>query len=159
MAEQQAQQQAGIARFNAAVARNNAIAARQAAEAAANDKRIETGRRISAIRASFAAGGVVTTEGSPLLVQAEQAAEGALEAARILHRGELQAHGYETQSLLDETQSQAFLTQGSNARRAGTIGAIGAGIGAIPALGSAFPGQQPAGDTVPVPRIRPNNLV
>ena len=156
IAEQQAQSQAGIAKYNAAVARNNAIAARQAAEAAAKDKRLETSRRISTIRATFAAGGVVTTEGSPLLVQSEQAAEGALEAARILHRGNLQAQGYESQSLLDETQSQAYLQQGKSAKTASYLDAIGEGIGGLKTLA---PSSAPADSRVPVPRLRPNNLV
>jgi hypothetical protein len=100
-AVRQEQARAGVSDYNAEIARQNAAQARAAATQDAGDLRAEARRKTSAIRARLAAGGVVTTAGSPLLAQAEQEREGAFAAERRLYRGELEARGAEQQSVLD----------------------------------------------------------
>lgn len=127
-ASAQAKSQAATAQYNAQVARNNALMASRAADQEAREIREETKRRLSSIRATQAASGVVTTAGSPLLVLEEQALEGELSAQRRLFQGQLQAQGYSQQAVLDETQSAAFASQSKSASQQGLLNAAGIGI-------------------------------
>lgn len=108
-----AKQQAAIAQRNAQVAQNNAEAARQAAEQDAKEIRQETRRRMGAQRARAAAGGVVTTEGSPLLAILEQSTEGAFAAQKRISQGSRQATGFLDQSASDTAQASAFKSRGN----------------------------------------------
>lgn len=114
-AQAQSNQQAQVARYNSQVAQNNAMQARRVAEVEAMEIRQETRRRIGMQMARAAAGGVVTTEGSPLLATLAQASQGELDAQKRLFQGETQAQGQEQQSALDSAQAQAFVSQGKSA--------------------------------------------
>tara|TARA_Y100001963_G_scaffold85779_1_gene118639 strand:+ start:8563 stop:9087 length:525 start_codon:yes stop_codon:yes gene_type:complete len=94
------------AAFNAAVQRNQAIAARQKAEFDAQRQRSATQDLLARQRAGFAASGVVL-EGTPLEVLESTAEAGELDAQVIIHGGELQASGFESQSQLSRFESEA----------------------------------------------------
>lgn len=108
---QESKQQAQMAQYNAAVARQNAEFSRKIAAQEAKDIRRETERRIGTARAKFGASGVVTTEGTPLLVAETIAEEGELDALRRKFSGEVQAMGQESQARLDRMQAKAFKSQ------------------------------------------------
>jgi len=120
----QLQQRAETSQFNAEVARQDAVAARQAAQVEAGELREDTRRRISAQRAKLAAGGILSTEGSALLIQQEEAEEGELAAQRRLFSGETQARGATQRAQLATREGQ-FLTR--RAIQTETASRIGAG--------------------------------
>ena len=97
---------------------------RRSAAQSAKDVRDETRRRVSSIRALQAKSGVVTSEGSPLLVQQEQFAEGAYEAQKQLYAGEVRAQGYESDSVVARMRAESLR---SDAGSASTLGFITAG--------------------------------
>lgn len=112
------QAQGAAADFNAQVAQQQAQAARDAA-AVEEEQTRERNRRIQATaRARAAASGVVPSEGSPLLILMDNAAQAELEAQRARFGGELTAAGFRGQAA-----QQQFA-----ARQARTAGGIGAGI-------------------------------
>ena len=78
-AHQEAKSQAAIAKYNQEVAQQEALAKERAGKAAVEEKREETRRLLAAQRARYGASGV-STEGTPILVQLEQAKRGALDA-------------------------------------------------------------------------------
>lgn len=98
---------ARLQELNAKNAEANARLSRLSAAEAADRARDTTRRRIGSIRAAQAKSGVVTTEGSPLLVQQEQASEGEYEARKILFQGELDAQGFGNQATSARLRAQA----------------------------------------------------
>jgi hypothetical protein len=110
-----------VAEFNAATSRNNAIAARQASQVQAQKIRQETARRISTIKTKFAKGGVVSTEGSALLVAMEQAREGQLSVEEELFAGENAARGFQTEASLSDLEAGRQVQKASTAKTAGRI--------------------------------------
>ena len=124
-ASAQSSQNAATAAFNAQVARNNAELARQQAQVQAQEIRKDTLRKIGTIRARQAAGGLVTTEGSPLLVQEEQALEGELEARRSLFEGNIEATNFLNLAATGSAQASASKQQSSSATTSGILGAAG----------------------------------
>lgn len=127
---QSGQSQAANAKFNARIAElnakqqeRNATLARRSSAMAAKDIRDETRRRIGSIRSIQAGAGVVTSEGSPLLVQESQFGEGFFEAQKEMFSGEINALGNLDQAANQRLQSQALRGKASSARTAGFIGA------------------------------------
>lgn len=129
----QAQGEAALqtGQYNQQVAQQNAEAARQAAEVEAADIRRDTRRRVATARAKAAASGVVTSEGSPLLVLAEQFAEGEVEAQRRLYEGQLQSRA-------DIIQGQQALALGQNQQAQAKAQATSSFVGAAGTLGSSL---------------------
>jgi len=107
---------ARLQELNARQAEANAKLSRLSAQEAADRSRDATRRRIGSIRAVQAKSGVVTTEGSPLLVQQEQASEGDYEASKILYQGELDAQGFGNQVTSSRLKAQA-----NRSNRSGTF--------------------------------------
>lgn len=104
---QQGQVQAAQQRYAAKVARNEAQAARNAADIAARNAEERHKRVLAAQRARYGAAGVVSTEGTPLIVQLASAEEAALEEARIRYGGEVKAGGHEAERRLRVYQAKA----------------------------------------------------
>lgn len=125
---QAGQAQAASLKYQQKVAENQAIAARQAAQVAAENARERHQRVMAAQRARLGAAGVMSTEGSPLIVQMESAEQAALEEARIRYSGEVQAGGVESQAVLS----------GFQARQARTAGTLGAGASLLSGVGGAY---------------------
>jgi len=126
-----AQAESANASFNARVNEVNARQklidarlARQSAERRAGQIRRDSRRRVATIRSLQAKSGVVTTEGSPLLVQESQLSEGLLEANIEEFTGELDAQGLESQSQVARMRASALRDQASSFR---TVGSLSAG--------------------------------
>ena len=80
-----------IGDLNKQLAGINAKFAKESAQKDALRIRRETERSVASISASYAAAGVVSTEGSAFLAQVEQAMEGAIEEQKVLDRAEIDA--------------------------------------------------------------------
>lgn len=103
------------AEYNAAVAERDAETARLNAEYEAGLYRKDTERILSRQRALFGKAGV-TLEGSPLLLMAETAAEGEMDALMIERGGKIQAERYRSEAMLSRMSGKMY-------RRAGYYGA------------------------------------
>ena len=121
---EQGKQQTRIAEYNAAVAENNAKAASEKAAFEASQRTREKRRLLSRQAALYGKAGVVTTEGSPLLVMAQTALEEELQVAAIRYGGKVQAQRYRSEAELSRYRGRQY-------ERAGTISAIGTAIGGI----------------------------
>lgn len=114
---------AALAEYNVQLAERNRQLAERAAATEAKDIRKETARRIGAARTKFAKAGVVTTSGSPLLVQEEIAAEGEIEAQRALFEGSIRAAGFESDALISGVRAKSLRQQARGTRTGGFLGA------------------------------------
>ena len=113
------------AEFNAKIQERDAKLARLSAQQSAEETRANTRRRVGSIRALQAKSGVLTSEGSPLLVQKEQAAEGEFEARKTLFAGSL------------ESQSNTMRARSSRSNKSGTFAnAVGAGSSILVGAGT-----------------------
>ena len=113
------------AEFNAKIQERNAKLATLSAQQSAEETRANTRRRVGSIRALQAKSGVLTSEGSPLLVQKEQAAEGEFEARKTLFAGSL------------ESQSNTMRARSSRSNKSGTFAnAVGAGSSILVGAGT-----------------------
>ncbi len=115
------QNAAAISNRNAVIASQNAAQARLVAANEASELRIDARRKASSIRARAAAGGVVTTAGSPLLASTEQVVEGARASEKRLFSGELQARGFESQSVLDTFKADIAVNNVQTEQFAGRV--------------------------------------
>ena len=116
--QQAGQEQQQADQYNAAVQRQNAtIATQQAQSQAAIDKQ-QTERNLGQIAATYGAAGIDPTEGSPLMVMADQAATGELNRQLDLYRGSVAA----TSNI---NQANILTYQGRQAASAGTTAAAG----------------------------------
>jgi hypothetical protein len=113
---EQGQSQAQAYKYQSELAENQGIAARQASEVAAAQAQEKNRRLMAMARTRAGASGIETTEGSPLLVLMDNAAEAELETRRIKYAGAVQEQGFRAESRL-------LTFEGANARRAGNIGA------------------------------------
>ncbi len=131
-AQQEAESQQAVADFNAKVQRREAEAIRQRTEFEQVQQAKEASRRLGTLRAGLGAAGVVSTEGTPLQLQATQVIEDELERLLIGHRGQVAAERAESQALIDVEQARLF---GARGRAAKTAGFIGAGATTISGVG------------------------
>lgn len=113
---QAGQAQAAGLRFQAEQAENQAIAARQAAAVREQQSRERLDRVRAIARARASASGIISSEGSPLLILLENARQAEFEAQLIRYGGEVQA-----QAAGQEAQLRLFGSR--SAQRAGMIGA------------------------------------
>ena len=112
------------ARRDESFSQQQAALARAQAAADAIEERRAQARNLGRARAGLGAAGV-TVEGSPIEVLADVAAEGELEAQKILHRGEVAANAEEYRALEAQSRAGAALLSG-----------IDSGIGDIVRAGS-----------------------
>lgn len=94
------------ANFNATIASNNAIAARNKATADAARQEREGRLRAGAARAAVGASGI-TGEGSALDLMEANATQEELDRLTILHGGELQAMGFESDAAVARQRGSA----------------------------------------------------
>ena len=116
--------------YNARVLEQYAVAARQSAAFEEARQRREARRLKAAQRAGYAKAGVVITEGSPLTVLTETAAEAELDALAIRYAGEVQARGYEAEAAISRWEGK----QQKRAARLGVGRTILSGVGDIALL-------------------------
>lgn len=136
---EQGQAQGKAARYNARVQENQALAAKQQAEFAANQQREQTRRLLARERALYGSSGVDVGVGSPLLVVADTAMQGELEAQAILKGGADRQSSFRAQAGLDRFMG----------RQAEMAGNIGAGATLLSGLGSAAGGYARYSGTTP----------
>lgn len=89
----QGQQQAAAAEYNAELLERQALYEEQASAAEANRLRRRGRRILGAQRAAYGASGVLSNEGSPLLVMENTAEEIEMDAQRTLFSGDVRAAG------------------------------------------------------------------
>lgn len=121
-ASAQAKGQAAVAEYNAKVAEQQAAAQRQATQYRQRKLAEEAKRYGSGMRAAMGASGAVSTTGTPLLIQATQAAEDELDQLMLGYEGEIQARRSESQAGAERLQAGIYKKQAKNARLAGMIG-------------------------------------
>jgi hypothetical protein len=115
--------QAAMAEYNAQMQEREAQAARDKASLESR-RRAEAGsRRQSSMLASIGASGVVPTEGTPLLIQAKQAAEDEFDMLLAGYEGEVQAQRHLSQAAADRMEAKYYKKNARYARDAGILGA------------------------------------
>jgi len=120
-----------MANYNAALAEREAKMTEQKTAYQQKLQAEEASRRQSTMRAGLGASGVVSTEGSPLLIQATQAAESEMENLMIGYGGRQEATALRSEATLQGMQ-------GKMARKAGKSAMIGNFIGAGSSLMTGF---------------------
>lgn len=118
-----ARAQAAVAEYNARVQEQEARAIRAQAEYKAKRQAEEAERYASSLRAGMGASGVVTSEGTPLMIEAKQAAESELENLIIGYQGQVGANRALSQASFDRMQADIYKRKASSASRAGWMGA------------------------------------
>lgn len=140
---QQGQAAESAAKFNAQVARNNEIVAQQneqyAIQAGIQKAAMESmkGRAVlGKIKASQAASGINTDEGSALDVQQGAREANVLDTATVLHNAQLEAYGYRSQAANFQSQAKLKEMEGGAAASAGNVGALSTLLSGAGSLGS-----------------------
>jgi hypothetical protein len=129
--------------YNAKVAENEAEAERKAAEFEAQQQNRQAKQLKARQRALIGASGV-TTEGSPLLVLEDTAAQLALENAQIREQGARRVSAYKSQSILDFSKARSVSKSAKGYSRAGLLSAGGTllqGLGTAAYMKSQLPGK------------------
>lgn len=121
-----AEERARVDRFNALVAEQEAKSEMDATRADASDFRKAQSARMAASRAREAASGFAL-EGSPLLVDEATLSEIEFGVSRIMHAGQVKSTRLKTQASLLRRSAETEKINAKLAKRAGIIGAIGAG--------------------------------
>jgi len=119
----QAKSQQVVAEYNARVAEQQAKATEQASLFESRRQAEEAERYQSSLRAGIGASGVVPTEGSPLLIEAQQAAESELENLMIGYEGQIGAGRARSQASLDRLQGSIYGQRAATASRSAMFGA------------------------------------
>lgn len=116
-----------LAEIDQQTALQNVALSEAATERAVQESREDTLSRLSTIRSIQTKSGVVTSEGSPLLVQREQAKEGRIEENKIRQRGAVSTNAALTQSAVAGLRAQSFASRaGSQAQN--LIPIVGTGL-------------------------------
>ncbi len=115
--------QENLAKYNAALQEREAKAIEQRTRLEQLQQAKEAERRMGTLQARLGASGVVSTAGTPLLIQSMQAEESELENLRIGYQGSEQA-------LAARQQGQLDLLSGKLARQRGRAARAGSFIGA-----------------------------
>ena len=134
-AYEQGQTQQAIGKYNQKVAQNEAIARRQAAAIEADNKREQYASILASQRAGLGGAGVISSEGTPLLVQMESAERAALNEARIRYSGEVGARASESEAII----------QGYIGKKAAQRGYIQAGASLLQGAADAYGSYQGGG--------------
>lgn len=130
-AKTQARTTEKVAEYNAEVATNQAISEQNRAQFAADQQRAATRRVLARQRALYGTAGVEENFGSPLMVQADSAMQGELDAQIIRSGGQARASAFEAQAGLDTFRARA-------ARGIETAGAIQAGTTLLSGAATAY---------------------
>ena len=125
---QSGQAQKAMADYNAKLAENEAIAKEQQAHAESLQMRKDKERLQASQRAGFAKSGAIITEGTPLLVMAEQAGIMELDILNAQRNRALESSALRSQATLDKYAG----------KQAATAGTIGAGATLLSGVGSAL---------------------
>lgn len=113
------------ANYNAQVAERNATVARQQAAVNEQAQRRDAYRALGRMRAGYGAAGVAT-EGTPLDVLENSAAEAELDALNIRYKGQLASMGYGEEANLQRSRGKSAMTAGVFKAGTALLGAGGA---------------------------------
>jgi hypothetical protein len=122
-ASSQAKGQAAVAEYNAKVAEQEAAAERQANLYRQKKMAESAGRYGSGMRAAYGASGVVPSEGTPLLVQAKQAAEDDLDQLMASYEADISERRKANVAAGERLQAGIYRKSARNSVLAGAIGA------------------------------------
>jgi hypothetical protein len=122
-ASAQAKGQQAISNYNARVAEQNARAAEIQAGFKGRQQALAADRQESTLLNQLGASGVSPTEGTPLLIQTEQADQADLDQLMIGYQGVVAAQQQRSQAAIDKAQASLYGQQASAAMTAGYIGA------------------------------------
>jgi len=117
-AQAQAKQEALWHEYNAELSRKQALEAEQQALAEARRQKRAADEQMARMRAAYGASGVLMSEGSPLRVLEQSAADAVLDRLNLLRRGRLSSDQYMAQAALDTGQAGLSLMRGRAAKRA-----------------------------------------
>jgi hypothetical protein len=123
-----AKAQAQAQEYNAAVSANQAEAARRAASAKEDAFRQNSTQFLAKQRAAAAESGFDSGSGSTALMLQQSADSAELDALMIRHQGELEAHGYTSQAVIDKYGASVSR---DNAGRAISSGYVNAASGLL----------------------------
>ena len=129
-------------KYNAKLAENEAIAKEQQAHVESQQMQKDKERLAASQRAGFAKGGAVITEGTPLLLMAEQAGNAELDILNQQRNRAMEASGLRAEGAMS-------LYEGKQARKAGKIGMIGTTLSGAGSAFSAGKGAKKAGGKKP----------
>lgn len=121
--------QAATNRQNAALAEKRAEDALQRGDIEEKQKRLESARLRATQQTGFAAGGVLTSEGTPLDVSSDTAALGELDALTIRSNASREAFEHEVDAFNFNSAAGANIAAANNRRRAGVIEGAGTILG------------------------------
>ena len=136
---QASQAQAAALSYQQKAQRNQAIAAEQAAQIAAENAHTQHQRVLATQRARLGAAGVISSEGSPLLVQMDSAEQAALDEARILYSGKVQAGGYRSEAILSGYQARTTRATGTLAAGGSLLSGVSRGYAGYKSSSSTDP--------------------
>ena len=108
------------ANYNAKLAENEAKAKEQQAHVESQQMQKQKERLIAAQRAGFAKGGAVITEGTPLLLMAEQAGEAELDILNQQRNRAMEATSLKSEATLQKYQGKQT-ARAANIQAAGTV--------------------------------------
>ena len=135
---QSGQAQKAMGKYNSDLAKNEAIAKEQQSRFESIQMQKDKERLMSAQRAGFAKGGSMITEGTPLLLMAEQAGTMELDILNNQRNRALEAQALRSQSKLD-------LYAGNQAARVANISAAGTVISGVGSgIGTYMKNKKPA---------------
>jgi hypothetical protein len=112
---------ASLSRFNQEMAIRDANATIRAYDIAQKKAASSAKGAISSIRAGYAKSGIVTTSGTALLAQQEQAMEGELAVQNLAFEGSMRASGFRTDAAMYGAQAATFDQSSANIKQAGKI--------------------------------------
>ena len=127
--------QAEMERENAKVAEINAANERQSGLEEARLQRLKTLSAIGSQQAGMAANGIDITQGTALDTVEDTATMGELDALMTMYNSERTAINFDRQAANFNNQANLDIIAGQNARKAGTINAIGYGLQGISDIG------------------------
>lgn len=137
-AASQAKGQQAIANYNAKVSERNAQYVEQQAAYKQKLQAQDNARRQSTLEAGLAASGAAPAEGTPLLLQSQQASQGELEMMMTGYQGQIGADQSRSQAAIDRAQASIYGTQAGYAVASGVTGA---GTSLLKGFGKAYGGE------------------
>lgn len=120
---EQAQSQQKLSDYNAQIQKREAEQIEYQTAARQKQQRASATRDESSLQAGLSASGVVSTAGTPLMIQARQAAENELDNLMIGYEGNIASQRSREQAKLDTYQGRYYGAQSGNALLAGRMNA------------------------------------
>lgn len=153
--QQMYQYQAAVARVNKQIAEQNADYAVAAGEVEAQQSGMKSRAQLGSARAKQGASGLDVNRGSAVKVRESIADIGAHNTAIVRNNAARKAYAYKVEGMQQEAQAKIYDASASQAKKAGTINAIGSILGGISDISGKWMGAKQAGvfamaDTNPV---------